>query len=122
MTNDEGEVMKAEDIEINYDRLYEGVEHFNDAAMISDYVRELVEEAFELGRQSVLTEGAARTALLEAQSRWLDEADGASTPTLRTLARVMADAFAQEAARFKTNRAEGFDVDKIIEVVEDDSE
>jgi hypothetical protein len=108
--------------EIDYDRLYDGVGQDFDATKIDDYVSEFRDECYEAGRQAVLTEGAARTALLEAQSRWLDEADSASTPTLRTLARVMADAFAQEAARFKTNRAEGFDVDKIIEVVEDNRE
>jgi hypothetical protein len=120
MTNDEGdEVTSIEDIKIEYSELA-GV--YADWDLTCEWVRGWTEEVFELGRQSVLTEGAARTALLEAQSRWLDEADSASTPTLRTLARVMADAFAQEAARHKTNHVEGFDVDKIIEVVEDDRE
>lgn len=43
-----------------------------------------------------------RTALLNAQSEWLTEADGADSMTARTIAIVVADAFSQEAEKYKT--------------------
>lgn len=43
-----------------------------------------------------------RLAMLEAESDFLTEAEVAETPTLRTLAVVMADAFGKRAERYKT--------------------
>lgn len=42
-----------------------------------------------------------RQAMLDAQSRWLDEANTAETLTLRTLATLFADVFRQEADAYR---------------------
>jgi len=45
-----------------------------------------------------------RTALLDAQSEWLTEADKADSVTGRTIAVVIADAFSQEAEKYKKEK------------------
>lgn len=52
-----------------------------------------------------------RTAMLNAQSEWLTEADGADTRTARTIAVVIADAFSQEAEKYKTKETKFYDLD-----------
>lgn len=52
---------------------------------------------------------AIRLALLDAQSEWLAEADTAETTTLRTVAIVIADAFAQEAEKYKQTKESSYD-------------
>jgi hypothetical protein len=42
-----------------------------------------------------------RKAFLDAQSRWLENAENATTATERAIAMTIADAFSQEAYRFK---------------------
>lgn len=53
-----------------------------------------------------------RTALLNAQSEWLMEADRAESVTARTIAVVIADAFSQEAGKYKTKETSFYDIDK----------
>jgi hypothetical protein len=47
---------------------------------------------------------AIRHALLKAESKWQGEVDIAETMTQRTIARVIADAFHQEADEYKTTK------------------
>ena len=44
---------------------------------------------------------AKRQAMLDAQTRWTDEAERAETLTLRTVATLIADTFRQEAELYK---------------------
>lgn len=44
---------------------------------------------------------AKRQAMLDAQARWLSEAEKADTATLRSIAVVIADAFGKEAEQYK---------------------
>jgi hypothetical protein len=46
----------------------------------------------------------ARKILLTHQSEWLDEAEAAETPTLRTVAIIMADAFGKTAELYKETK------------------
>lgn len=54
--------------------------------------------------ESTETAAAKRDAMLEAASRWQGEADTAETRTLRTVAVIIADAFTQEADRYRKPR------------------
>jgi len=54
---------------------------------------------------------AKRQAMLDAQTKWLEEAAKAETLTLKTVARVIADAFGKEAEEYKediSTRTEGW--------------
>jgi hypothetical protein len=44
---------------------------------------------------------AKRQAMLDAQTKWLEEAEKGETLTLRTVSRVIADAFGKEAELYK---------------------
>jgi len=59
-----------------------------------------------------------REALLKAQSKWLTEADNGETVTLRTIARVIADSFRQEADNYKTKETK--DHGSFFDLTEDD--
>jgi hypothetical protein len=47
------------------------------------------------------TKATVREAMLNAQSRWLENAETADHPTGRTIALVIADAFGKEATEYK---------------------
>lgn len=66
-----------------------------------------VQDAYEAGRQDGLMEGARR-AMLDAQSRWLDEAETVKHPTSTAIAMLFAEQFAREAERYKKEREEPF--------------
>lgn len=63
-----------------------------------------------MGKKEIFTDDekyTIRRGMLVAWSRWLDEADAAESMTTRTIARVIADAFAQEADNYKTKETSG---------------
>jgi hypothetical protein len=51
---------------------------------------------------SHINNGLIRDAFLAEQSEWLKESDDSETLTLRTIARVVADAFGRAAEKYKT--------------------
>lgn len=73
------------------------------AAHIPD-VDVTIEQAVKNEINAVIT-AAQRDALLEGQSRWLEEVERAETLTQRTIAQVIADALGHEAERYKITSA-----------------
>src|SRR5690606_6681324 len=63
-----------------------------------------IEQVVKNEINAVIT-AAQRDALLEGQSRWLEEVERAETLTQRTIARVIADALGHEAERYKITSA-----------------
>lgn len=72
------------------------------AAHIPDDVT--IEQVVKNEINAVIT-AAQRDALLEGQSRWLEEVERAETLTQRTIAQVIADALGHEAERYKITSA-----------------
>lgn len=91
--------------EIDYDELFVAVDRDrNDPAALSTYVSDLVDQAYEAGRQDILTEGPVRVAMLDGQTYWLDQAEKADGAVGRVVAETVATAFAAEADKYRTTQ------------------
>lgn len=97
--------------EIDYARLGRlgaGMESEQFDALLA-YASELADQAYEAGRQDVLTDGQARAALLDGQSYWLDAAENADGPVGKVVAETVASAFREWADRYRTRERSSLD-------------
>ena len=67
------------------------------------FIKDTQNHAYEMGRSDVLAQGEARTALLDGQAHWLDAADKSENVTGVTVAKVIAQAFADWADAYRTS-------------------
>lgn len=64
-------------------------------------VQKIQRDAFEAGRQSVLRDGAVRTAMLDAKMYWLDSADKADGAIGKQVATLIANVFGDTADTYR---------------------
>lgn len=71
------------------------------AVDIRNLITEYGEASFKAGRDSVFRAGTVRAALLEAQAHWLDNADTATGPEGKTVAKIIAMVFGELADEYR---------------------
>lgn len=90
--------------EIDQDALFEAAysyDSYTGQQKLLAFIGKLVDQAYEAGRRDVLSDGAARHAMLAEQSHWLDRAAKAGDDAIRAIAQVVSDAFGNAATQLR---------------------
>lgn len=66
-----------------------------------EFINNAMDKSYFAGREEVLTNGEARTAMLEAVARWRDAADDAKDALGKMVGEFVAKAFEEEARQLK---------------------